>query len=163
MGVDGGAIHAHGEGEDRTFMPGANHESVIAHLRETGEVEMSSTNTHTARNLDDPEFAEGDAVMWSSQDTPVHGRVSEIGDEFSPAPNVTITGDEGEACYLIHEYDDSLEPPQFRRENVAKPESSLSESQMDMPPASEDNFADSENAMTDSTLRTMERDGGMRE
>jgi len=104
------------------------------------------TDTH---NLDDPEFAEGDAVRWSSQDTPVHGRVAEVGDEFEPAEGVTITGDDGEAVYLIHEYDDSLSPPQFRRANVAKPESSLSESGLDMPPASDDNFADSENSMTD--------------
>jgi len=117
-----------------------------------------NTDTH---NLDDPEFAEGDAVMWSSNDTPVHGRVADIGDEFEPAEGVTITGDEGEAVYLIHEYDDSLEPPQFRRENVAKPESSLSESTMDMPPASGDNFADtdSENSMSDSDTEPDEESG----
>jgi len=110
--------------------------------------QMDTTDTH---NLDDPEFAEGDAVRWSSQDTPVHGRVAAVGDEFEPAEGVTITGDEGEAVYLLHELDDSLSPPQFRRENVAKPESSLSESGLDMPPASEDNFADSENSMTTDT------------
>ena len=103
-------------------------------------------NTH---NLDDPEFSEGDAVEWSSNDVVVRGRVADIGDEFSPAEGVTITGDEGEAVYLIHELDDSLEPPQYRRENVAKPESSLDESQADLPPL-EGNFADSENSMSDS-------------
>jgi len=101
-----------------------------------------------ARNLDDPEFGVDDGVMWSSNDTPVHGRVAEVGDEFSPAEGVTITGDEGEAVYLIHELDDSLEPPQYRRENVAKPESSLDESTMDLPPT-EGNFADSENSMSE--------------
>ena len=101
-----------------------------------------------ARNLDDPEFGVDDGVMWSSNDTPVHGRVAEVGDEFSPAEGVTITGDEGEAVYLIHELDDSLEPPQYRRENVAKPESSLNESQADLPPT-EGNFADSENSMSE--------------
>lgn len=102
-----------------------------------------------ARNLDDPEFSEGDAVEWTSNDVIVRGRVADIGDEFEPAEGVTITGDEGEAVYLIHELDDSLEPPQYRRENVAKPESSLDESQADLPPL-EGNFADEENDMTES-------------
>jgi hypothetical protein len=102
------------------------------------------------RNLDDPEFSEGDAVEWTSNDVTVRGRVADIGDEFTPAEGVTITGDEGEAVYLIHELDDLLEPPQYRRENVAKPESSLDESQADLPPL-EGNFADEENDMTDDT------------
>lgn len=101
-----------------------------------------------ARNLDDPAFSEGDAVEWSSDDVTVRGRVADIGDEFSPAEGVTITGDEGEAVYLIHELDDSLEPPQYRRENVAKPESSLDESSADLPPL-EGNFADEDNDMSD--------------
>jgi hypothetical protein len=109
------------------------------------------------RNLDDPEFAEGDAVEWTSNDVTVRGRVADIGDEFEPAEGVTITGDEGEAVYLIHELDDSLEPPQYRRENVAKPESSLNESQADLPPL-EGNFADEDNSMTDETDST-EPDG----
>jgi hypothetical protein len=102
---------------------------------------------HT-HNLDDPEFGEGDAVEWTSNDVIVRGRVAAVGDEFSPAEGVTITGDEGEAVYLIHELDDSLEPPQYRRENVAKPESSLDESQADLPPL-DGNFADEEQSMTD--------------
>jgi hypothetical protein len=73
-----------------------------------------------------------------------------VGEEFSPAEGVTITGDEGEAVYLIHELDDSLEPPQYRRENVAKPESSLNESQADLPPL-EGNFADEANMADDNT------------
>jgi|APHM01.1.fsa_nt_gi hypothetical protein len=112
----------------------------------------------TTRNIDDPEFSEGDAVMWSSQDTPVHGRVAGVHEQYSPNENVTITGDDGEAVYSIHEYDDSLSPPQFRRQNVAKPQSSLSESTMDMPPASEENFADSENSMTDTDNGTESRE-----
>jgi hypothetical protein len=103
----------------------------------------------TDRNLDDPEFSEGDAVEWSSNDTTVRGRVAEVGDEFTPAEGVTITGDEGEAVYLIHELDDSLEPPQYRRENVAKPESSLDESQADLPPL-DGNFADEDTNMSES-------------
>ncbi|AFH22028.1 hypothetical protein OSG_eHP14_00240 [environmental Halophage eHP-14] len=111
-----------------------------------------------ARNLDNPEFSEGDAVEWSSNDTTVRGRVADIGDEFSPAEGVTITGDDGEAVYLIHELDDSLEPPQYRRENVAKPESSLNESQADLPPL-EGNFADEDNSMTDTDTEPDEESG----
>jgi len=163
MGVDGGAIHAHGEGDSRTYMAGANHASIVAHLRETGEIDMP---TNDNRNLDDPEFAEGDAVMWSSQDTPVHGRVAGVHEQYSPNEDVTITGDDGEAVYSIYEWDDSLSPPAFQNSpsdpNIAKPQSSLSESGKDMPPASEENFA-GENSMSDDTenerdepnLRTM--------
>jgi len=111
------------------------------------------------RNLDDPEFSEGDAVEWTSNDVTVRGRVADIGDEFSPAEGVTITGDEGEAVYLIHELDDSLEPPQYRRENVAKPESSLDESQADLPPL-EGNFADEENDMSDTDTESADEESG---
>jgi len=104
----------------------------------------------TTHNLDDPEFGENDAVEWSSNDVTVRGRVADVGDEFTPAEGVTITGEEGEAVYLINELDDSLEPPQYRRENVAKPESSLNESQADLPPL-DGNFADEEQSMTDDT------------
>jgi hypothetical protein len=106
-----------------------------------------------ARNLDDPAFSEGDAVEWSSNDTTVRGRVADVGDEFEPADGVVITGEEGEAVYLIHELDDSLEPPQYRRGNVAKPESSLDASQADLPPL-EGNFADEETNMSDSDTDT---------
>jgi len=102
------------------------------------------------RNLDDPEFSEGDAVEWESGAT-VRGRVADIGPEFKPSEELEdpITGEDGEAVYLIHELDDELEPPQYRRENVAKPESSLNESQADLPPL-EGNFADEDsNSMTE--------------
>jgi hypothetical protein len=115
-----------------------------------GEDEPYPDRAMTDRNLDDPEFGEGDAVEWSSNDVTVRGRVADIGDEFTPAEGVTITGEEGEAVYLINELDDSLEPPQYRRENVAKPESSLNESQADLPPL-DGNFADEEQSMTDDT------------
>jgi len=105
-------------------------------------------------NIDDPEFSEGDAVRWSSQDTRVHDRVAGVHEQFSPNENVTITGDDGEAVYSIYEWDDSLSPPRFQNSpsdpNIAKPQSSLSESSKEMPPATEENFTDnSENAMTD--------------
>ncbi len=92
-----------------------------------------------ARNLDDPQFSEGDAVMWTWQDEPVHGRVADVGAEFTVDGN-TITGDEGEAVYLIHEWDEAVAA--FRPENVAKPESSLDESTMDLPAATEDTMTD---------------------
>jgi hypothetical protein len=105
----------------------------------------------TERNLDDPEFSESDAVEWTSDDVIVRGRVADIGDEFKPSDELDdpIDGDEGEAVYLIHELDDSLEPPQYRRENVAKPESSLDESAADLPPL-DGNFTDEDNSMSES-------------
>jgi hypothetical protein len=293
MGIDGGAIHAHGEGEAREYMPGATHVSLVAHLREQGIIEPAEANSNDSadrraeyevgsetldltppeymtaaaeaaaeageagqipgdcgtgvgdrrrdqirddevgpdvveevasyltsheedvsadghprswtddewsdcgnaqyakwgggasdrakdwaqraankvarardeeepypnremqtNNIDDPEFSEGDAVRWSSQDSPVHGRVAGVHEQFSPNSNVTITGEEGEAVYSIYEYDDSFSPPRFQNSpsepNIAKPESSLSESGMDMPPATAENFeGDEENDMTD--------------
>jgi len=103
-------------------------------------------------DLTPPEAVQNAAVTALAKDDelePDCGTGADIGDEFEPAEGVTITGDEGEAVYLIHELDDSLEPPQYRRENVAKPESSLDESQADLPPL-EGNFADEDN-MTDDT------------
>lgn len=118
------------------------------------EEEVEEQEEPEEENLDDPEFSEGDAVMWSSNDTPVHGRVNDIHEQYSPAEGVTITGEEGEAVYSIFEYDDSLETPVFRNSpsdpNIAKPESSLSESQMDMPPASEENFEVEEESQEES-------------
>jgi hypothetical protein len=113
------------------------------------------------KNIDDPAFNEGDAVMWSSQDTPVHGRVAGVHEQFSPAgADVTITGDEGEAVYSIFEWDDSLDEPVFRdapsQPNVAKPESSLDESTLDMPPATEEHFASKQ--MSNDNTQTGEPD-----
>jgi hypothetical protein len=96
-----------------------------------------------ARNLDDPAFSEGDAVAWDWQGDTVHGRVAGDPAESVTVGDVTIEGDDGEAVYPIHEYDEEVEA--FRERNVAKPESSLSASQMDLPPATDENFQ----AMTD--------------
>jgi len=108
------------------------------------------------KNLDDPEFSEGDPVRWSSQGVPVHGRVAGIHEQYSPNPDVTITGDEGEAVYSIYQWDDSLATPEFQispsEPNIAKPQSSLSESQKDMPPATDDNF----NRVSDSLGKALE-------
>ena len=108
------------------------------------------------RNIDDPEFSEGDAVSWDWQGDTVHGRVADVGEQFTVGGN-TITGEEGEAVYLIHEWDDEVEA--FRRENVAKPESSLSESGMDLPPASEENFQSMTDDDTADNGGTTEPDG----
>jgi hypothetical protein len=121
-------------------------EAICGSFKEATESEQDAGD----RNLDDPEFAEDDPVRWSSQDTPVHGRVAGIHEQYSPAEGVTITGEEGEAVYSIYEYDDSLETPAFRdspsNPNVAKPQSSLSESGLDMPPATAENFASEQDA-----------------
>jgi len=105
-------------------------------VAEARDEEVPYPNRAT-QNLDDPAYAEGDAVMWTWDGEPVHGRVADVGEEFTVSGN-TITGEDGEAVYLIHEWDDGVEA--FRRENVAKPESSLSESSMEMPAATDDNF-----------------------
>jgi len=95
------------------------------------------------RNLDDPQFSEGDKVEWTWDDTPVHGRVAGIHEQYTPPEaDDPITGDEGEAVYSIHEYDDETEELSDTA-NVAKPESSLSPSDVDMP------TLDSTNDMTD--------------
>jgi hypothetical protein len=101
--------------------------------RARGEAETYPTVTNS-KNLDDPEFSEGDKVSWEWQGDTVHGRVADIGDEFTVAGN-TITGAEGEAVYLIHDWDEAAEA--YDTEGTAKPESSLSESTMDMPPVDE--------------------------
>jgi len=86
-----------------------------------------------ARNLDDPAFSPGDAVMWTWQDEPVHGRVNDVHEEHTPpAADEPITGEDGEAVYSIYEFDEATgeladEP------NVAKPESSLDDSTADIP------------------------------
>lgn len=124
-------------------------------VAEARDEELPYPNRSMDQNdIDDPEFAEGDAVRWEF-DGRVHGRVAGIHEQFTPPDSdQTIVGDEGEAVYSIYEWDDSLSPPRFQNTpsepNVGKPQSSLNESSKDMPPATEENFAgDSENAMTD--------------
>ncbi len=140
------------EGEPNTAKPESALDTSTTDLPPLADADIINVDMPSTNNLDDPEFAEGDAVQWSSQDTPVHGRVAGVHEQFSPNEDVTITGDDGEAVYSIFEWDDSLSPPAFQNSpndpNVAKPQSSLSESQKDMPPATEDNF--SGNNMADS-------------
>jgi len=87
------------------------------------------------------EFEEGDAVTWTWDGEPVHGRVAEVRpDQYTPpAADEPITGDGDEPVYVIDEWDDDVEA--YRRRNVGKGESSLDESQRDLPPRADDNYA----------------------
>ena len=89
-------------------------------------------------------FGEGEAVRWSWQGEPVHGRVAEVREEAATpeGSDQQITGDDGEPVYLIDEWDDRVEA--FRRETVAKPESALSPSRKDLPVRRDDTYVDSE-------------------
>jgi hypothetical protein len=89
-------------------------------------------------------YGEGEAVRWSWQGEPVHGRVAEVREEAATpeGSDQQITGDDGEPVYLIDEWDNRVEA--FRRENVAKPESSLSPPRKDLPARSDDAYVDSE-------------------
>lgn len=100
--------------------------------------EINSTTTH---NLDDPAFGEGDAVMWTWQDEPVHGRVAGIHEQYTPPEaDEPITGEDGEAVYSIYEWDADREAFDHvnGEPNVAKPQSSLDESTADIPTVSEE-------------------------
>jgi hypothetical protein len=90
--------------------------------------------------VENPEFTEGDAVRWSWDGQPVHGRVADVVDQYTP-PDASepITGEEDEAVYVIDEWDDDVGA--YRRRNVGKPESSLTESDRDMPPRTDENYA----------------------
>ncbi len=110
-------------------------------------------------NLEDPAFSEGDKVAWDWQGDTVHGRVAGIHEQFTPpAADEPITGEDGEAVYSIHEFDEDTETLSDTA-NVAKPESSLSESQMDMPTVedtamSEDTTAGDDEPDTDADEQT---------
>lgn len=110
-------------GEEETYPNVTNSESTAD----------EGTDTES-KDVDDPAFAVGDAVTWDWQGEPVHGRVADVGEQFTVSGN-TITGEEGEAVYLIHDWDEEAEA--YDVEGTAKPESSLSASQMDMPPVDE--------------------------
>lgn len=115
----------------------------------------------TARNIDDPEFSPGDAVMWTWQDEPVHGRVNDIHEQYTPPEaDEPITGEEGEAVYSIYEYDDETEELS-ETPNVGKPESSLSESEKDIPTrdtmTDDDTPEEGDENRDEPTLRDMEQ------
>lgn len=122
----------------------------------TSVAEQEETEKEKQEALTDPEttsqaaveqqatFGEGEAVRWSWQGEPVHGRVAEAREEAATpeGSDQQITGDDGEPVYLIDEWDDRVKA--FRRENVAKPESSLSPSRKDFPARRDDAYVDSE-------------------
>jgi len=121
------------------FDPDAFAEAYRAITREDVEdatpadVDGRTPDTQGGRNIDDPAFSAGDAVMWSWQNKMVHGRVNDVHEQFTPpAADDPITGEDGEAVYSIYEYDDQQDELS-ETANVAKPESSLSESTADIP------------------------------
>ena len=121
------------------FDPDAFAEAYRAIVREDVEdatpvaVDGETPDTQGGRNLDDPAFGAGDAVMWSWQGDMVHGRVNDVHEQYTPpAADDPITGEDGEAVYSIYEYDDQQDEL-ADEPNVAKPESSLSESTADIP------------------------------
>jgi len=116
------------------------------------------------RDINDPAFAPGDAVMWTWQGESVHGRVDDIHEQYTPpAADEPITGEDGEAVYSIFEWDEETKTFQSSPDqpNVAKSESSLEASQMDLPPASEDNFRGAgEDTMTNDETTSTGDDAG---
>jgi Protein of unknown function (DUF2945). len=99
-------------------------------------VEMSNGEPTQKRHL--AEFSAGDQVRWSWQGSPVHGVVDSVNPQQATVSGVTITGDDDEPVYVIDEYDDQRGG--YQSANVAKPESSLDESQKDLPPHTQDNM-----------------------
>jgi hypothetical protein len=102
---------------------------------------MPDTPNSIDNKYEDPSFSEGDAVTWTWDGEPVHGRVADVRDQHTPpdASEPITGGDEATPVYVIDEWDDTVGA--FRRENVAKPEGSLDESQRDMPPRSDEHYA----------------------
>lgn len=87
-------------------------------------------------------FEEGAAVRWTWDGEPVHGRVAERRPDQATVSGNTITGEDGEPVYVIDEWDDRVGA--FRRENIAKPASSLNDSQKDLPQREESNYVSEE-------------------
>lgn len=86
------------------------------------------------------EYSEGDGVSWDWQGDTVSGRVAEVREEQATVDggDVTITGDEDEPVYIIDEFDEERDG--YESGNVAKPESSLTETQRDLPPRTDANM-----------------------
>ena len=123
--------------DGRVYLPeGAEAEGLIEGTAAPGEVlsklqstlsSRTSESTTVAAKMREPKYSKGDKVKWSWQGSTVHGRVADVGEQFTVDGN-TITGEEDEPVYKIDEYDDGS----FKDGNVAKPESSLSKSDKDM-------------------------------
>jgi len=187
FGLEAQTAHEHELDGESWYMPGTDHESFIAAVSQESFADYDDFDDCVSQNQDkrDPgaycaaierrvkgeadmdakadaatvdhkaEFSEGDAVMWSWQGEPVHGRVAEVRPEQATVSGNTITGDDGEAVYVLDEFDERVDG--YRRENVAKPESSLDESQRDLPPRDESNYV-SEQAWESLTTTVSESD-----
>jgi len=168
MGLEPNAHeHAFGDDGETWYMPGRDHDEYETAVTQLGFADYESFDDCVAANSDkdDPEaycasikrqvegksmdatdqkgeFSEGEAVMWTWDGEPVHGRIAEERPEQATVSGNTITGDDDEPVYVIDEFDDRVEA--FRRENVAKPESSLNESSKDLPDRSEGNYVSAE-------------------
>ena len=101
--------------------------------------ENDDTEDAKVEDYEDASYSVGDRVKWSWQGSTVHGRVAEVGDQFTVDGN-EITGDEDEAVYKLDQWDD--EAGEFKDGNVAKPESSLSMSDKEMEDAEDTAGAD---------------------
>lgn len=135
FGLPPDTAHEHTLDGESWYMPGETHEAFIDAI--SGMSAAASTSSASAIGSK-AEFSEGDAVSWSWQGDTVHGRVAEVRPEQATVSGNTITGGDDESVYVIDEYDDRVEA--FRRENVAKPESSLDESQKNLPDRGEENY-----------------------
>lgn len=119
-----GRIHLGSDAEEMGLVDKvASPEEFLEDLQRTNY----DTNSEVSAEMKDPKYSKGDKVKWSWQGSTVHGKVNDVGEQFTIEGN-TITGDEDEPVYKIDEYDDGS----FNSGNVAKPESSLSASQKDM-------------------------------
>ncbi|ATU47001.1 head maturation protease [Salinibacter phage SRUTV-1] len=110
------------------------------------------TQNEVSAEMKDPKYSKGDKVKWSWQGSTVHGKVNDVGEQFTIDGN-KITGEEDEPVYKIDEYDDGS----FNDGNVAKPESLLTSSDKDMSTENDetDTSADLE-ARVDSLTDTVE-------
>jgi hypothetical protein len=166
MGFDGeddAITHEHEYDGDPHYMPAPSHEEYVeayndfAESEEFGPVDEDGETVAASATVAKGEFSEGEAVYWDWQGDRVHGRIAEEREESATVDGVTITGDDDEPVYLIDEYDEEVDA--LRRENVAKPESSLNESSREIPDRSEENYASSASAKQAVTWEGYEKVG----
>jgi hypothetical protein len=116
--------------------------SPTANAAEQHRADLNAEDSHP-----DAKYSQGDKVKWSWSGSTVHGRVAASGDSFTVEGN-EITGEEDEPVYKLDEYDQDAE--EFKEGNVAKPESSLSKSDMDM--ETSDSITDQEYEVGEETI-----------
>jgi len=161
-GDDEEITHAHQYGDVMQYMPAPGHDEYVEAYNEFAEadgfgpVEEDGRIIEASATIAKGEFSEGEAVYWDWQGTRVHGRIAEEREESATVDGVTITGEDDEPVYIIDEYDEEVDA--LRRENVAKPESSLNESGRDIPTRSEGNYASEQSAAKSGTGTTPKAD-----